>query len=270
MAKMETQEFLCDSALMYNTLEEIAHLSLNLQGRRMTLTKADKLMKRTIRIISSMMTAPGDKIQEALTAAERQEFKGIPLTTSPRVRQIDSSEFFQSLIGNLEDRLFSTGSSRHPGVSAENTSQYTDLLDHFKVLNPENWPVPLHEQYEEACIKQLTLRFRLDQRKVLEGFRDYKDDSSVIPCPHSQDLSPLTNILSLIPVSSAECEQGFSLMNIIMCPLRCRLLSESVSALMFVNLNGPPLSKWNPMGYVKSWLVKHRGATDTRTRPCKP
>lgn len=251
---------------MYDTLEEIAHLSLNLQGRGMTLTKADKLMRRTIRIISSMMTAPGDKKQEALTAAERQEFKGIPLTTSPRVRQIDSSVFFQSLVANLEDRLFSTGSSRHPGVSAENTSQYTDLLDHFKVLNPENWPVPLHEQYGEACIKQLTLRFRLDQRKVLEGFRDYKDDSSVI----SEDLYPLTNILSLIPVRSAECERGFSLMNIIMCPLRCRLLIESVSALMFVNLNGPPLSKWNPMAYVKSWLVKHRGATDTRTRPCKP
>ena len=156
MAKMETQEFLCDLVLMYDTLEEIAHLSLNLQGRGMTLTQADKLMRRTIRIISSMMTVPGDKSQEALTATERQEFKGIPLTTSPRVRQIDSSVFFQSLVGNLEDRLFSNGSSRHPGVSAENTAQYTDLLDHFKVLNPENWPVLLHEQYGEACIKQLT------------------------------------------------------------------------------------------------------------------
>ena len=107
---------------------------------------------------------------------------------------------------------------------------------------------------------------RLDQRKVLEGFRDYKDDSSVIP----EDLSPLSNILSLIPVSSAECERGFSLMNIIMCPLRCRLLIENISPLMFVNLNGTPLSKWNPLEYVKSRLVKHSRATDTQTRPCKP
>ena len=69
VAKMETQEILCDLALMYDTLKEIAHLSLDLQGRGMTLTKADKFMRRTICIISSMMSAPGDKRQEALTAA---------------------------------------------------------------------------------------------------------------------------------------------------------------------------------------------------------
>ncbi|XP_060781081.1 E3 SUMO-protein ligase KIAA1586-like [Neoarius graeffei] len=206
MTKMETQEFLCDLGLMYDTLEEIAHLSLNLQERGMTLTKADKLMRRTILIISSMITSPGDKKQDALAAAERKEFHGIPLTANPRLRQIDSAVFLQSLTENLEDRLFSTGSSRHPGVSAENTAQYTDLLHHFNVLNPENWPVPLHEQYGEACIKELAHRFRLDPRKVLEGFRDYKEDSSVIP----QNLSPVTSILSLIPVSNAECERGFS------------------------------------------------------------
>ena len=126
--------------------------------------------------------------------------------------------------------------------------------------------MPLDERYREVCIKQLAQQFRLDPRRVLEGFRDYKEDSSIIP----KDLSPLINILSLIPVSSAECEQGFSLMNIIISALRCSLLIKTVSSLMFVNLNGPPLSKWNPKEYVKSWLVKHRGATDTWSRPCKP
>ncbi|KAK0133240.1 hypothetical protein N1851_031256 [Merluccius polli] len=167
MANMETNEFLCDLGLMYDTLEEIAHLSLTLQERGMTLTKADKLMRRTIRLISYSYSR-----QEALTAAERLEFCGIFLTTSVRIRQIDSTTFLQSLIGNLEDRLMSVCSSKGTGV---------------------------------VCIKQLA-QFRLDPRRVLEGFRDYKEDSSIIP----EDLSPLINILSLIPMSSAECEQGFS------------------------------------------------------------
>ncbi|XP_027132754.1 E3 SUMO-protein ligase KIAA1586-like [Larimichthys crocea] len=264
MTKMETQEFLCDLGLMYDTLEEISHLSLTLQERGMTLTRADKLMKRTIRIIASMIISPGDKRKDALAAAEREEFHGIPLTASPRLRRIDSAVFLQSLTENLEERLFSTGSSRHPGVSAENTAQYTDLLENFNVLIPENWPVPLQEQYGETCIKQLAHRFRLDTRKALEGFRDYKENSSEIP----ENLSPLTNILNLIPVSNAECERGFSLMNIIVSPLRCRVSIQSVSSLMFVNLNGPPLIKWNPKDYVKSWLLKHRAASDPRARPC--
>ncbi|KAK0154474.1 Heat shock protein [Merluccius polli] len=68
------------------------------------------------------------------------------------MRQIDSTTFLQSLIGNLEDRLFSTGS--------------------------KNWPVPSDERYGEVCIKQLAQQFRLDPRRVLEGFRDDKEDSN--------------------------------------------------------------------------------------------
>ena len=116
-------------------------------------------------------------------------------------------------------------------------------------------------------MKQLAQRFRLDDRKILEGYRDFKDNSSIIP----ENLAPLLNIDHLIPVSTAECERGFSLMNIIVCPLRCSLHLVTVSSLMFIQLNGPPLShhKVQSNTYVKSWLVKHRGAMNSRTRPCK-
>ena len=106
VAKMETQEFLWDLGLMCDTLEEISHLSLSMQERGMTLTTADKLMRPTIRTIS----------------ISSHDCHGIPLTTSPRARQIDSSVFLHSLIENLEDWLFCTGSSRNPSVSAENSA----------------------------------------------------------------------------------------------------------------------------------------------------
>ena len=75
----------------------------------------------------------------------------------------------------------------------------------------------LKEPYGESNVKQLAHRFRLDDRKFLEGFRDYKDNSSIIP----ENLAPLMNIHHLIIVSTAECE--FSLMNVIVFPLRCSL-----------------------------------------------
>ena len=111
MTKMEQEEFLCDLALIYDTLEEISHLSLNLQERGMTLTRADTLMRRTIRMVSSMITCPGDRRQEALQAAEKHEFNGIQLRSTPRARQMNS-EFLHSLMENLEERLFTTGSAR--------------------------------------------------------------------------------------------------------------------------------------------------------------
>jgi len=35
---------------------------------------------------------------------------------------------------------------------------------------------------------------------------------------------------------------------------------------MFIKLNGPPVVRWNPDSYVKSWLRNcHRSATETQT-----
>lgn len=60
--------------------------------------------------------------------------------------------------------------------------------------------------------------------------------------------------------------RAFSHMNIIMNDLRSTLLIDHVSDLMFIHLHGPPVSQWKPLSYVKSWVTKHRHATDSRTR----
>jgi len=38
---------------------------------------------------------------------------------------------------------------------------------------------------------------------------------------------------------------------------------------MFIKINGPPLHLWKPEVYVKSWLVCHRSADDTRSKNIK-
>ena len=69
-----------------------------------------------------------------------------------------------------------------------------------------------------------------------------------------------------IPCSTSECERGFSAVNLIMTDLHSTLTIKHVAALLFIQLHGPPLSKWKPQVYVSSWLVQHRSTTDTRTR----
>ncbi|XP_076829399.1 E3 SUMO-protein ligase KIAA1586-like [Brachyhypopomus gauderio] len=65
---------------------------------------------------------------------------------------------------------------------------------------------------------------------------------------------------------TAECERGFSHMNIIISDTRSKLLISNVSSLLFIKLHGPPLKLWNPTKYAKLWLRNHRSATDTQTR----
>jgi len=61
---------------------------------------------------------------------------------------------------------------------------------------------------------------------------------------------------------SAECERGFSVMNEIVWDKRNSLYVETVSTLMFLALNGPPLEKFDPLPHVHSWLERgHRKST---------
>ena len=79
------------------------------------------------------------------------------------------------------------------------------------------------------------------------------------------ELKRLQNCIETIPVSTASCERGFSKMNIVSTALRTRLTVQHMSSLMFISINGPPLSMWQPLKYVKSWLaLNHRIATYTQ------
>ena len=68
----------------------------------------------------------------------------------------------------------------------------------------------------------------------------------------------------------AECERGFSILNLICTDLRYKLTVGNIANLMFLNINGPPLHFWNPELYVKPWLVnQNRSADDNKTKTCK-
>ena len=50
---MQSKEFLCDLGLMYDALSELANLSQQLQTHLITLLRAEQLLKRTIRVLTS-------------------------------------------------------------------------------------------------------------------------------------------------------------------------------------------------------------------------
>jgi hypothetical protein len=79
-------------------------LSLQLQERFCTITRADKLIKRTIRIIGTSKEKPGEKEREAAEASVSMNYQGIALTNNKRI-SIDRLQFITSIINNLELHL---------------------------------------------------------------------------------------------------------------------------------------------------------------------
>ena len=73
------------------------------------------------------------------------------------------------------------------------------------------------------------------------------------------------NVISVIAISSAEAERGFSKMNIIYSDKRSRLTVENVANLMMINLIALPFSSWEPTPSVKKWLRRNQSADEKKT-----
>jgi len=71
-------------------------------------------------------------------------------------------------------------------------------------------------------------------------------------------LALLLQRVQLLPVSSAECERGFSCMNVNDTAARNRISIETLASLIFVKVNGPPPGQFNPEPYVQKWLQEGR------------
>ena len=94
--------------------------------------------------------------------------------------------------------------------------------------------------YGEAELRFLCQRFHLPYVTVRDAYNDFKDSGGrQIP----RNFKQLTKAVNrpTIPVSTAECERGFSAMNVDLSDLRSSLLIEHVSGLMYIKIHGPPI-----------------------------
>ncbi len=264
LTRMESPDFLLDLGLMYDVLFELSSLSLNLQHRDCNILKAERFISFTLEVIDEFKSKPGTKLLEAKVAETEGKFKSIELRANSRHVAIDSEKFLDSLRKNLDIRLNSTAYTKNSTseIHKANTKEYETLIQSFCVLEAKEWPLPRVLSFGVQEIRYLSERFGFDPSEAVNEFRGYlnKTVDSV-----SKTLFGLLNVLNLIPISSAECERGFSQMNLVCTKMRNRLLVVNVASLLFIKLNGPTLERFNPLSYVQKWLAdKHQSADSNR------
>ena len=85
--------------------------------------------------------------------------------------------------------------------------------------------------------------------------------------PNMEELLAISRVL---PVSSVECERGFSKQNLIKTGLRCSLMNENLARLMRISINGPRQRTLTHCLYfacgVLEVAVTLKGATSSRTQ----
>ena len=148
-------------------------------------------------------------------------------------------QFFQALHDNIVQRF-----------------PCTDLLNAARCLNLCSLPVdPLQRAlFGESDIALLCKTFGCDGADAADTVLQYSVWKKHDGRSMGQKLRKLVDLLKVLPVSSAECERGFSQMNLHHTSGRNRLLVSSVNNLLMVSVNGPPIHAFNAEKYVISWL----------------
>lgn len=253
LKKITNVNFVLDLALMCDVLQELSELSVELQARDITIYSAHKSICRQINVFAERKTNNGPFYTEALEAEAKLLFKGIKLETGAKknMSHIEPIKFYECLEKRMKTRLL--------------TSDDKEIPDWTKILDSSTWPENPDLTYGETEIRNLCRRFKLSERQIMRGFREYLIEKKYPSC-----LLPLINTISNIPISTSECERGFSQMNLIITPTRASLHLKTVRNLMFIKLVGPPLRLFKPMNYVNSWFLRGRHlATDTNSKERK-
>ena len=104
LKRLSSKQFVLDLALMYDALHELALLSESLQKGTTSLTYADRLINRSIRVIDGIGEHSGTKVLAALTALSEGRLSTVLLGDNPKTVSIDRQQFLRSLSNNLRHR----------------------------------------------------------------------------------------------------------------------------------------------------------------------
>lgn len=252
LKKMTAFMFIAELALLKDCLRELKSLSLFLQSRNAQITECYTRIRITLVAIQGIKDKDGQSYTKFISEFEEKgSFKGVHISSSDKEKHDAYShrqQFCQALVDNLNQRFM----------------EATDVVKSITVLDQTLWPEEEAERllYGEVEVKRLSKTLGLNSSVILDQFRMLKAGYS-----EGEDLKSFKNDLMCLPISTAECERGFSEMNLARCKLRNALTISRVSQLLFLKINGPQLHNFNTAKYVRSWINKgHRSATSQNRR----
>ena len=230
LSNLTSEAFILNIGAMRDALQELSELSLELQKRTLTINEAHRAILRQIKVFEEMIDKDGTYVSTAKQAVKDGSFKGVPLRAAGKNEPvINSNQLFRSLAENMKQRLLvcqSSHTSRAPSSASVSATEYNILVDCVKVLYPAYWPDVVDVRFGEDEISQLATRFGVNVRSAVRAFRSFVETQGTVI---EDDLKPLFSAIAAVPVSTSECERGFSCMNLLLTSARNSLYITTLS-----------------------------------------
>ncbi|XP_070562439.1 E3 SUMO-protein ligase KIAA1586-like [Ptychodera flava] len=223
----------------------------------------------------------GKPVQPSFVLTLPEGAEGIAISDNQNYRkwfQSSREKYIDKLVSNLSDRFDDLG-----------------LLGAFKIFVPSNYPPTSSEEYKnygEQEIDALCEHYGCERngkdgricKPVIDSSAlkdEWPDVKGILSCNYRgmpyqatwqqilnmnvlssyPNVSILAKISLIIPVSTADCERGFSRYNLIKTKLRASLKVSSVSCLMTLAIEAPPLRDMNTFNFHRAfqiWGMKNR------------
>lgn len=140
--------------------------------------------------------------------------------------------------------------------------QIRHLLDHFKVPLEANGVVVLDALAEWELLKvHITKHYQgVPYKEMWKAI--FARKAHLFP-----NILHLVAIMMVLPVSNAQLERAFSAMGRVVTDWRKSLATETISDLLLITLEGPPLSEFDAAAAVTAWFVDSKGKIRPNKRP---
>lgn len=281
-------QFLAVSYFLSDVLGNLAILSKVYQKKDLDLAHFNSVTKSTVSVLEQMKISPGPNLRSFFSMLPDNYCDGFEfgsdcvkykIKCSPKsVSAFDDikSKYLHNLLDNLAQRFTDNG-----------------LISCFGILNPRNLPsvdcdtfdaygveeiISLGKHYgsndcthSKLLVDDVSLMIEWPQFKCLlsDRFRSqtFSDMCSSVLANTDfaytfPNISKLLRIAIVMPVSSADCERGFSRYNLVKTALRNRLKPESVNILLTLTIDTPSIENMDTFDFERAfqfWAVqKHR------------
>ncbi len=266
---MSSPKFILTCGFFLDVLQLVEPLNRVFQQQASTYSSITPLVTSTVKNLKDLEVFPGDNEKMVRSKIDQHGTYGeIPMVISDAMKTEFGNlkgKYLQNLVENLERRF---------------PSKDTGLLAKLSVLNPNNWPKEaekLREYGQEELLALLThyqeymegdhddllsewrqfLRFVFDNhQKHMTSFSELSQltlNHLKTPFPSVAVLFELAQVLA---VSSADCERGFSIQNIIKTHKRSCLKSSTLQNLQMIKVEGPSIEEFDFVRALTKWRAR--------------
>ena len=266
---MTKYEFICAIAVLNDMLPHLSKLSLLFQRKHVDLSMISCLVEATIITVQQRLTSLSEKVYDEVDKMITLiGAGGILVSISDHAKALFDRNVRRPFLTAIIDHL----RSRFPS---------NDLFEAFSIFYPHAIPVDCPDQlgvYGEDKLQLILNHYHdtpleVDNQKAKQEWEMLRptllqqecttlaDVVSFLYDSSCDDIFPVVRALStralLLPVSTADCERGFSCMKRLATPLRNRLKTETLDKLIRISAEGAEveafdfdkaLAKWTALG----------------------